>query len=188
MEFYNNPEKVDTYEKMCEEYNGSELYAVIKKHLDKGASLLELGCGPGKDIQNLKDYYNIIASDLSDEFISRINKRFPYIRCLKLDAVSIKTDEKFDCIYSNKVLHHLKVDELIKSFKRQQKLIKSDGLFAHSFWIGEEDFEMEGMYFKYHNKDELLGIIGETFRIKETFSYTEMEELDSIFVIAENNL
>ena len=31
MEFYNDPVKVDEYEKMCEEYDGSELYNVLEK-------------------------------------------------------------------------------------------------------------------------------------------------------------
>ena len=33
MNFYNDPEKVDEYEKMCEEYDGSELYNVLEKYL-----------------------------------------------------------------------------------------------------------------------------------------------------------
>ena len=54
MEFYNDPLKVDEYEKMCDEYDGAELYKILSNHLKENSTLLELGCGPGNDIANLQ--------------------------------------------------------------------------------------------------------------------------------------
>jgi cyclopropane fatty-acyl-phospholipid synthase-like methyltransferase len=67
MEFYNDPLKVDEYEKMCNEYDGLELYNVLSNHLKKDSSLLEIGCGPGNDITYLQRNYSVTGSDLSDE-------------------------------------------------------------------------------------------------------------------------
>ena len=93
MEFYNDPLKVDEYEKMCDEYDGFELYKVLSNHLPENSSLLELGCGPGNDIIHLKNRYNITGSDLSDEFLLRCRKRFPDLSFIKLDAESITTEK-----------------------------------------------------------------------------------------------
>jgi len=187
MEFYNDPIKIDEYEKMCNDYDGTELYKILSNHLKENSTLLELGCGPGNGITNLQKHYSVTGSDLSDEFIKRCKKKFNDLFFIKLDAISIKSDKTYDCIFSNKVLHHLTKEELEKSFKRQQKVIKSNGIFAHTFWIGDKEFTMEGMLFVYHNREKLLSIISHYFTILERYDYKEFEDGDSIFIVAQND-
>ena len=187
VEFYNDPLKVDEYEKMCDQYDGSELYKVLAHHLKDNTTLLELGSGPGNDINYLHKQYKVTGSDLSDEFLLRGKKRFSDVPFIKLDAVSIKTDDVFDCIFSNKVLHHLTLEKLEKSLKRQLDVIVKNGLCAHTFWLGDKEFTMEGMLFLFHNRERLIKMVSEYFTILEAYEYKEFEEDDSIFVIAQNN-
>ena len=187
MELYNDPKKVDEYEKMCDEYDGTEIYEVLSKNLKDNSSLLELGCGPGNDITYLKEHYSVTGSDLSDEFLKRCKERFEDLPFIKPDAVSIDTNETYDCLFSNKVLHHLTFEELGKSLNRQQSIIKRNGIFAHTFWIGDKEFTMEGMLFLFHNRKKLLELISKYFTIVDTFDYKEFEEGDSIFIVAQNN-
>ena len=123
MNFYNNSENVDKYIEMCEQYDGNKLYLKLQKHLANGKSLLELGSGPGNDIQFLKRFYKVTGSDLSDEFLKRCTKKFPDTQFLKLDAKTINLPEQFNCIYSNKVLHHLTEEELVTSLLKQKKAL-----------------------------------------------------------------
>lgn len=187
MDFYNDPSKVDEYEKMCDEYDGSEIYKVLDNHLKNDDTILELGCGPGNDITHLQKKYIVTGSDLSDEFLLRCKKRFPVLSFQKLDAVSINTDKVYDCIFSNKVLHHLTFEELENSFNQQQNVIKSNGIFAHTFWLGDKEFTMEGMLFVFHNRAKLLALVSKYFTILETYDYKEFEEGDSILIIATNS-
>ena len=185
MGFYDNSENVDKYIEMCEDYDGSNIYEMIENHLDEGKTVLELGSGPGFDIAFLRERYQVTGSDLSDEFLARCRKKFPDVTFLKIDAMNINVSEKYDCIYSNKVLHHLTEDELAKSLVEQIKSLSEGGVIAHSFWIGEESMEMNGMLFTYYRKDHLLKIISKHFTIVSTMSYQEFEEGDSLFVIAQ---
>ena len=187
IEFYNDPIKIDEYEKMCNDYDGTELYKILSRHLKENSTLLELGCGPGNDITYLNKHYSVTGSDLSDEFLKRCKKKFKDLSFVKLDTISINTDKTYDCIFSNKVLHHLAIEELEKSLKRQQKVIKSNGIFAHTFWIGDKEFTMEGMLFVYHNREKLLKIILHYFTILERYDYKEFEASDSIFIVAQND-
>ena len=187
MEFYNDPLKVDEYEKMCEGYDGSDLYEVLDKYLSENSTLLELGSGPGNDINYLNKKYKVTGSDLSDEFLIRCYKRFSDIPFIKLDAVSINTDKVFDCVFSNKVLHHLTSVNLEKSFRRQQNVISPNGIFAHSFWLGDKEFTMEGMLFVFHNRKQLISMVSKYFSILECYDYKEFEDGDSIFIVAKNN-
>ena len=186
MGFYDDPEQVTEYEKMCEGYDGTQLFAMLARHLEPGKTILEVGCGPGNDIETLKLDYRIVGSDNSEEFLRRCRQKHPEIEFLNLDAISLDTDRRFDCVYSNKVLHHLSLDKLISTFKRQGQVIVAGGLFAHTFWIGEEDFEKDGMYFHFHNRDALIRLIGDYFEVIETLDYKEFDDGDSLFVIAKN--
>ena len=42
---------------MAEGYDGKEFIPVLRKHLKQDATLLELGMGPGKDVELLSDFF-----------------------------------------------------------------------------------------------------------------------------------
>ena len=184
MSFYDSSDNVDNYIEMCSDYDGSNLYEVLKEHLKDGSSLLELGSGPGFDMPFLSEHYDVTGSDFSDEFLIRCRKKFSDISFIKIDASKIDIKEKFDCIYSNKVLHHLTESQLATSLSQQAKGLTENGIIVHSFWIGEENEEIEGMLFTYYQPEDLLHLISENFVVLTTLSYQEFEEADSLFVVA----
>ena len=186
MGFYDDPDSVDEYEKMCEGYDGSQIFETLERHLDPGKSILEIGCGPGNDIASLKINYQVVGSDNSEEFLKRCRNRHPDVEFINVDAIKLNIDRQFDCVYSNKVLHHLASEELILSFKRQREVIVDGGLFAHSFWIGDTEFEKDGMYFRFHNRESLIDLIGDYFEVLEVLDYKEFDDGDSLFVVAGN--
>ncbi len=184
MNFYENSKNVDKYIQMCKDYDGSNIYEMLEKHLADGKTVLELGTGPGFDIPFLKKHYQVTGSDFSEEFLERCRIKHPEINFFRIDAKSIDINEKFDCIYSNKVLHHLTEDELSSSLLAQAGALSPDGIIAHSFWMGEEDQEMEGLLFTYYRKERLWEILSENYEIVSAMSYQEFEKDDSLFVIA----
>lgn len=184
MSFYEKAENVDEYIDMCKDYDGSNLYEVLQKHLAQGKTVLELGTGPGFDLPFLSAHYHVTGSDFSDEFLSRCKEKFKLLDFLKLDAKNLELNKKFDCIYSNKVLHHLTEQELSLSLLSQAGVLSTDGIIAHSFWMGDENQTMEGLLFTYYRKAALLTIIAENFDVITTLSYQEFEADDSLFVIA----
>jgi SAM-dependent methyltransferase len=188
MGFYDDPASVDQYEKMCEGYDGSQIFDLLAKHLLPRQSILEIGCGPGNDIDSLKRSYQVVGSDNSDEFLKRCRARHPDVEFRKLDAVTLETDEQFDCVYSNKVFHHLSLEKLIMAFKRQNQVIREGGLFAHTFWIGDQEFEKDGLYFRFHNREELIALVSDYFDIVDMLEYKEFEDGDSLFVVAKNGM
>ena len=184
MNFYDDPDNVKTYIQMCEDSDGINIYHSLSEHLPTKSTLLELGSGAGLDIEYLKNNYSVTGSDLSDEFLKICKEKHPEIPFLKLNALKLEVDKKYNCIYSNKVLHHLTEKQLKQSLEQQMKILTTNGLIAHSFWLGEENQEMNGLLFTYYNKDHLLSIISESFEVLSILSYKEFEEDDSSFVIA----
>lgn len=188
MSYYDDPKSVQDYIRMCKDYDGTQIYNVLNRHLKTGQTVLELGSGPGFDLAFLKLNFMVTGSDLSDVFIDHCRKRFPETPILKLNAISIDIDDQFEAIFSNKVLHHLPPKDLEQSFGRQQQVLQHNGIFAHTFWLGDKQEEMHGLKFFYHNRDKLIMKIEKYFEIVEVMDYAEFEEGDSILVVAKNSI
>ncbi|NJO91540.1 MAG: methyltransferase domain-containing protein [Chloroflexia bacterium] len=186
-DYYQSKKHVMEYIDMAEGYDGKELIEILKKHLPQGSTVLELGMGPGKDLDILKKDFDATGSDNSDLFLDMYREKHPNADLIHLDAQKLVTNRKFDCIYSNKVLHHLSTKKLKKSIKKQKSLLNNEGLLLHSFWHGDKEEIYKGLRFVYYTKEELINYFSEDFEIIEIETYKEMEDNDSVYVIVKSN-
>ena len=149
MGFFDTEQGVEQYIKMAEGYDGAELIKILQEYLPENSTILELGIGPGKDLEILKKIYTVTGSDKSQVFLDKYKEKYQDSDLLLLDAVIIQTSRKFDCIYSNKVLHHLTKEDLKKSLQRQKDVLNSRGIAFHSFWKGSKVEKMKDLLFTY---------------------------------------
>ena len=157
----------------------------LRKVLNQDSSVLELGSGPGTDWEILSKHYSVTGSDLSEEFLKHLCATFSEGTFINVDACSIHTDSIFDCIYSNKVLHHLNDEELKLSVENQFGRLNTGGIVCHSFWKGEGSEIFKGMFVNYHTKEEILSYFSTAFEIIHCEEYTEFDSLDSILILAQ---
>lgn len=185
MGFYDTEGGIEAYVELAHGYDGAQLIATLSEYLPEGSSVLELGMGPGVDLDILARSYVATGSDYSQLFLDRYRATHPDADLLLLDAVSLDTERRFDCVYSNKVLQHLSPEEVNESLKAQSMLLNAGGIAMHSLWWGDKDDEwMEGLRFTYYTEAALAGVIEDTgFETIEMKRYTEMEADDSILVI-----
>lgn len=183
MGHYDTEEGVQEYIKHSEKWDGKQLIKILLQHLPELSTLLELGMGPGRDFDVLNKAYKVTGSDKSQVFLDRYREKNKDVELLKLDAVTIATDRKFDCIYSNKVLQHLTKEGLKKSLKRQKEVLNQNGIAFHAVWRGDKIEEKKGLLFTYYQIDGLKKIIGDDFDILDIQTFTEMEKDDSIYFI-----
>lgn len=184
MELYNSAQGVARYLKMAEGFDGRQLIVALGEHLEAGATVLEPGMGPGKDLDILMGRYTVTGSDSSDVFLDRYRIANPDADLLRLNAVTINTDRHFDAIYSNKVMHHLSDEELTVSLARQAKVLTIGGFVMHSFWYGDSYEEYDGMPVYCRNENILRAAFSSCFDIFSMNVYAEMEDGDSVYVIA----
>ena len=69
MGFFDTEEGVRQYLEMAEGYDGRDLVATFEAHLPAGSSVLELGMGPGKDLDLLRSSFEVTGSDASKAFL-----------------------------------------------------------------------------------------------------------------------
>lgn len=184
MSFYDDEKTALQYIEMAEGFDGQELIDVLTQRLPAGARVLELGMSPGVDLNFLKKHYEATGSDYSQFFLDRYRETYPNSDLIQLDAVELDTERIFDCIYSNKVLHHLTDDQLTRSLRRQKRILSDEGLIMHSFWRGVGDDEHHGLKFVYQTEDTIRSIVGEFFNVLDIVVYKEMENDDSLYVVA----
>lgn len=183
-DYYNSKKTVEDYIKLAKDVDGGEIIEKLKKYLPKHAKVLELGSGPGSDWKILNSYFKTTGSDNSKVFLNHLSNAHPDGDFLLVDAIEIKLNQNFEGIYSNKVLHHLKLDELKLSIKAQFNILGNEGIICHSFWKGEGKDTYNGLFVQYHNVDSLKELFEEDFDILQLEKYKEFDEGDSILLIA----
>jgi cyclopropane fatty-acyl-phospholipid synthase-like methyltransferase len=183
MGFFDTEEGVLEYEQMAEGYDGRDLIARLKAHVPQGSSVLELGMGPGKDLDLLLESYKAVGSDNSVVFLERYRGRGGAGEAIQLDAVALATDRTFDAIYSNKVLQHLARDEAKRSLERQAEVLNPGGIALHSLWYGDKEEEHSGLRFIHYTEESFQALMPHTFKIIEQERYTEMEDNDSLVIV-----
>ena len=183
MGFFDTEKGVSEYIKIAEGYDGAELIKILQEFIPEYSKVLELGMGPGTDLNILNKIFTVTGSDNSQIFLDRYRKQNQNVDLLKLDAVTLPTNRTFDCIYSNKVLHHLTTDDLKRSLKKQKEILNPNGILFHSFWKGNKTENMEGLLFVYYELDSLRELFKPDFKILELKIYTEDQKDDSIYAI-----
>ena len=183
MQNFNTRKSAAEYILMSEGYDGRAIIDVLSKYLQPGSTVLEVGMGPGKDIELLEENYQVTGSDLSQVFLDMFREKKPNADLLHLDAVSLETDRRFDCIYSNKVFHYLSHDEMKLSLARQFKVLNPSGLLCHTLWFGEKEIEVKGMTFYYYTAEMIMAFVNGKFDLVIAQNYREMDTDDSMLLI-----
>lgn len=182
--YYQTKESVEEYIRLAKGVDGGALIEKLKEFLPANSSLLEIGSGPGTDWKILNQSYRATGSDNSAEFLNHLIIKNPKGEFLELDANTLKTDKKFDGVYSNKVMHHLKDKELTDSVKRQAEVLNTNGIVCHSFWKGTGSEVFKGLFVKYHDQASLEQFFKEEFGVLSIENYEEFEKDDSLLLIA----
>jgi ubiquinone/menaquinone biosynthesis C-methylase UbiE len=77
MGYYDTKKGILEYTKRSEKWGGQKIIKILKKHLPKNSTLLELGMGPGRDFDILKKIYSTTGSDCSKAFLDIYKKTKP---------------------------------------------------------------------------------------------------------------
>lgn len=181
--YYKTKESVEEYIKLAKDVNGGQLIRKLKDFLPPNSLLLEIGSGPGADFQILKKDYKVVGSDFSGEFLDRLINNNTDDEFLHLNAITLKTEKKFDGIYSNKVLQHLTNKELEESILRQVDILNPNGIICHSFWKGKGDEFFKGLLVNYQTDESLRILFEDYFELLILDEYKEFEDADSLLLI-----
>lgn len=168
----------------------------IKKN--KAYSILELGCGQGRDAIHFSQMgHDVTAVDISPNAIEFINKTKDHlgIRNLKPLVFDIErplpfNQDSFDLIYSNLTLQFFDLEKLNLFFHNFSKVLKKnsplifstkkngDKYYNFGKKINENAFEYKGIIRYFHDSEQLKSLLSEKFNILQ-FDADEHTNFDS---------
>ncbi|NCC39612.1 MAG: class I SAM-dependent methyltransferase [Gammaproteobacteria bacterium] len=80
----------------------------IRRHAQRPVStLLDIGCGGGKNVLNLKDDFEVTGLDLSPEMLAQARTLNPECRFVQGDMRTFRLDETFDAVLMDDAISHM---------------------------------------------------------------------------------
>lgn len=179
----------------------------IVRQIEKGKSIVDLGCGNGRDsiffMKNGMNVYAVDASDVATSYISKTYKNSIHVENSDFVNFLGKNEAQFDYIYSRFTIHAILEEEQNDCIRNAYHSLKEHGnffievrctkdeLFGKGMLVGKNTYFYNGHNRRFVEKDELISEL-ETcgFRIKyaeEKAGFAPFGEMDPVVlrVIAE---
>lgn len=153
---------LDYYNKNAEEYASqtvtadvSDLYTDFEACLNPGASILDLGCGSGRDSKHfMTKGYNVTPVDGAAE-MCKLASDYIGIPVLCKQFSELNYRNEFDGIWACASLLHVPKSKMERTMAKVSRALKPDGVLYASFKYGEGEREVLGRHFSYYSETDL---------------------------------
>jgi len=111
---------------------GPFIKEVISKYHPEAGLVLEIACGTGNILGELKDEYDVEGLDLSHEMLEIAKKKLPEVKFHQDDMTKFFLSKKFDvviCVFDS-VNHLLAWQQWVDTFKRASEHLSKGGIFV----------------------------------------------------------
>lgn len=144
-------------------------YALFEKHIPHPSSILDAGCGSGRDSLYFKNKgHQITAFDNTQEmcdFAARLIGQ----EVLHLGFEELTFENQFDAVWSSASLLHISKEQMPEILYKLASALKDKGLLYASFKYGENEFIKEGRFFNAYTPKSFEELLK-----KSPFHCTEM--------------
>lgn len=153
----NYAEKFDDYE-----VYQNRIRDFQRKHIPRGAHILDLGCGPGNNIRTILDQDASClfdGVDLSAEFINIARQRFPQFTFRLRNICDMDMQRRYDVVLASFCIVHLTDSEAAGFIKSLPNFTKKGGTLYLSYMNGETSgfettsFSRDKIFFNYFQDD-----------------------------------
>ncbi len=138
------------------------LNAIQDLHKDtdpNGLSLLDLGCGSGRDTKYfLQHGYHVTAMDGSKELV-KIASAYTGINIEQMDFHEFHAQDAYDGIWACASILHLPMKDLPDMFQSIYLALRKDGVFYTSMKYGDFEGDRNGRYYTDLNEERMEVIL-----------------------------
>ena len=156
----------------------SEVQQIFTKHLSPDASILDFGCGSGRDTKYfLNNGYHVTATDGSG-VICKMATDYTGIQVKQMLFEELDDRNQYDGIWACASILHLSKNDLFLVFHKMNKALKENGIIYTSFKYGEFEGERNGRYFTDFTEDSLKEFISQIpqLQIKKIWTTGDVRE------------
>ena len=145
LEFYNA--NANQFSESTRDVDFSATQKSFLKLLPKGGTILDFGCGSGRDTKFfLENGFEVDATDGSEELVE-LASEFTGIKVKKMLFNELREKNKYNGIWACSSILHLPKDELLNVFQKMAIALKDNGVIYTSFKYGTFEGERNGRYF-----------------------------------------
>lgn len=139
-----------------------KVYSKFLKYLPKSASILDLGCGSGRDSKYfLSKGFSVTAVDGSEEIAKLASKETGIeVQCIRFDQLNYKNC--FDAVWANASLLHVEKSKMHGILEKISKALKNNGILYSSFKYGTTEREEDGKHYSDYTEKDIEDIIKNT--------------------------
>jgi SAM-dependent methyltransferase len=157
LEYYN--QEAQDYTSDTIHADVSNLYPFFLSHLPPNATIMDLGCGPGRDsVYFLRKGYRVLSVDGAQEFCKLASKLTGQdVLCQTFENIDFT--EEFDGIWACASILHVPMSGLPKVLENISRALKKGGYFYASFKYGSFEGERNGRYFTDMTEESFVKLI-----------------------------
>lgn len=153
-----------------------QLYALIQQYNPNAKTLLDVGCGTGKHLEYLREYYQVEGLDLDANLLKIACERCPEVTFRQGNMVDFNLGYTFDiitCLFSA-IAYVKTIEYLEQAIACMARHLTPGGIMVVEPWVSPENYWKNKIVANYVDEPEL----------KIAWMYThEIEGLVSIFDI-----
>lgn len=152
----------------------SDLYNRFEPYLKPGARILDIGCGPGRDLKYFSKKYIAEGIEPSASLAAYAKE---HSGCVVHEATiqDFYTETKYDGLWACASLLHIPKTELSETFKKLSSLLNPNAPFYLSFKYGDFEGERNGRFFNDQTEESIKDYLyGSNFSIQESWISTDI--------------
>ena len=135
-------------------------------YLEEGDTILDLGCGSGRDsLAFYEQGFDVTPLDASEE-MCKLAEIHTGLEVLNMAYEEMEFDEVFDGIWGNEALIHVPEDEIGSVMERVIEALCQGGILYLSFQEGDFEGIQNGRYFCQYTQEKLERLLKETGRLE----------------------
>jgi len=150
---------------LFERYNSAQMaesYALFTAYLKPGSSIVDLGCGSGRDMKYFSSLgYSVSGVDASSS-LAALAREYSGCDVECTDFLSWNPECQYDAFWANASLLHLDERELLEFFRTKLRFLRPGGIFYCSLKKGiETGVDEDGRFFQNYTDGLLRKILKE---------------------------
>lgn len=106
----------------------AKLKVTLGTYIKHNDTVIDFGCGPGIYVEMLKDQYNVIGVDVSEQMINIARKKLPTNQFYLGNFITLPFPVKAQALYSISVLEYVPVSQLSVFFKKCADVLTAHGI------------------------------------------------------------
>jgi len=181
----------EVYSKYAKEYAETTFPNLLQyqltqftSYLEKGAKIIDVGCGSGKDVDYLtEEGFEVVGIDYSKEMIDEAKERVPNGNFVVQDMAKLEFDDKtFDGVWCCASILHIPKENVFDILKGFNRVLKPEGVMYLAVIEGEGERMVEfpqsknmPRFFAFYKQREIEELLeGAGFKILT--AYTEEDD------------